>query len=126
MKWMVLIGIVLLFAGCSGDEPQEEARLEELSVQANMHALHLAVVDYSVIHEGNYPADTYDFSDMLSARFANPFGKGAAYCSGKPGFIGTEGAVYYEHEEYGFSPYTIYGCGKDGKVLFLTLFGGGL
>jgi hypothetical protein len=96
-------------------------RAREASLLANMYTLQLAVEDYAILHEGNYPADTYDVFSLLPSTFANPFDRDTAYCTGKPPDSCIEGAVYYEHGEYGFSPYTIYGCGKDGRVLSLTL-----
>jgi hypothetical protein len=103
-------------------------RAREAAVQANMYTLQLAIEDYAVEYLGNYPSHFYSLKDLLPERFENPY-IGVPYMPGRPGdslyeALPMAGTVYYEHPKYGYSPYTIYGCGKDGKVLSLKLFGG--
>jgi type II secretory pathway pseudopilin PulG len=119
---VVIIGILAAIA--IPNFVRLQARAREASVMANMHTLQLAIEDYAVVTLGSYPAEDATVIDpLLPSNFSNPFG-GATYLDvGDP--AGVEGVVYYKNADgFGFHPYSIFGCGKDGATLPLVLTAG--
>lgn len=102
------------------------ARAKEASVKENMHTLQTTIESISIDSLGVYCQTVGVISGELPRNFKNPFtnatgeGNTGAWdlVTTGTGATGNEGVSTYESDGSG---YTIYGAGKDGDVLNLTL-----
>ena len=121
---VVIIGILAAIAIPNFVKIIDKAK--EASVKANMHTVQVTVETLAVDAGGNYPDETLLTDDELPSNFKNPYnntqtGAAAVVAGNAP----AEGQVgYQENASAGNSDgtyYTIYGAGKGGSLLDLTL-----
>jgi hypothetical protein len=90
----------------------------EAMVKSNMHIVQVAVEEYSMLHDGRYPAGIADFQELLPANFTNPVDPELPAVV--DGVEGKKGQVAYFCDSK-TGKYKIFGFGADGKQLSLIL-----